>query len=124
MVVFKNKKVFNHSLILRNQGREISDTFFIHKERGFNYRMSNIQAAIGYSQMFKIKRFLSFRKKVFNFYDKAFKNISNFELMPNLKNSQNSGWLYVLKIITLIIKNVLISNFKKKELEARQLFIH
>ena len=124
MVVFKNKKVFNHSLILRNQGREISDTFFIHKERGFNYRMSNIQAAIGYSQMFKIKKFLSFRKKVFNFYDRAFKNISNFELMPNIKNSQNSGWLYVLKINSFDHKkrDVLISNLKKKGIEARPAF--
>ena len=66
--------------------------------------MSNIQAAIGYSQMFKIKRFLSFRKKSFNFYDKAFKNISNFELMPNLKIAKIQDGYMFSKLIVLIIK--------------------
>jgi dTDP-4-amino-4,6-dideoxygalactose transaminase len=48
---------------------------------GFNYRLSDINAALGLSQLTKINKFLNYRKKVYNFYFeelKTFKNILNF----------------------------------------------
>ena len=103
MVVFKDKKIYEKSLILRNQGRELNDISFIHKYNGFNYRMSNIQAAIGYAQMFKIKKFLNLRKKIFCITI-IFLKIPHFELMPKLKNTENSYWLYTIKINKLNLK--------------------
>ena len=124
MIVFKKKNVYEKSLILRNQGREINDTFFIHKYRGFNFRMSNIQAAIGYAQMFKIKKFLNLRKKIFKFYNKVFKKYNFIGLMPDKKNTQNSGWLYTIKIknINHNKRNQLIQKLKDKGIEARPAF--
>ena len=109
---------------MRNQGREINDTFFIHKYRGFNFRMSNIQAAIGYAQMFKIKKFLNLRKKIFKFYNKVFKKYNFIGLMPDKKNTQNSGWLYTIKIknINHNKRNQLIQKLKDKGIEARPAF--
>lgn len=121
MIVFKDKNVYEKSLILRNQGREINDIYFKHKYRGFNYRMSNIQAAIGYSQMFKIKKFLTLRKKIFLYYDKIFKKIRNLELIPKLKNTENSYWLYTLKIngIHHRKRDKLIEKLKERGIETR-----
>ncbi len=121
MVVFKDKKIYEKSLILRNQGRELNDISFIHKYNGFNYRMSNIQAAIGYAQMFKIKKFLNLRKKIFLYYNNIFKKIPYFELMPKLKNTENSYWLYTIKINKLNLKkrNKLIEILKNKGIETR-----
>ena len=59
MIVFK-KKYFNKAKSIKNHG--MSKKYF-HDYIGSNYRLTNIQAAIGLSQMKKIKKLLLMRKK-------------------------------------------------------------
>jgi perosamine synthetase len=121
MLIFKKKIYYKRALILRNQGRDISDEFFKHKLRGFNFRLTNIQAAIGYAQLFKIKKLISKRKKIFNFYNKFFIKFKNIKLIPQPKNTENSYWLYTLQILNIDEKkrNSLINSLKKKGIETR-----
>ena len=64
IVVFKEKKVYEKARIIRNQGREESNIDFQSQINGRNYRMSNIQAAIGFEQLNKINKIL-IKKKIF-----------------------------------------------------------
>ena len=64
MVVFKNKKTFEKAKKLRNQGRSTTKVFW-HDYAGFNFRMTNIQAAIGLAQLDRLKKFFNSKKKVF-----------------------------------------------------------
>ena len=57
---------------------------------GFNYRLSDINAALGLSQLTKINKFINYRKKVYDFYSKelkVFKNLLNFPKYNNIENS-------------------------------------
>ena len=99
----------------------MSDTSFYHVISGFNFRMTNFQAALGLAQINKINKFLKKRKKIFKFYRDIFKENLNLELLPTPKNTENSYWLYTLRIkkISFLKRNKLINLLMKKGIEIR-----
>ena len=97
MLVFKNYKIANYAKLLRNQGRIYNKPFW-HDYSGFNFKMTNIQAAIGLAQMSKIKKFLSRRKKIFKFYNNLFKKNGKIYFLPSNNWSENSYWYYTVLI--------------------------
>ena len=73
-------------------------------ELGFNYRITDIQSALGYSQLKKINKFTKKRNQIANYYNTEIKN-HLIKLPLSKKNVYNSFNLYPIKI-----------NFKKSEL--------
>lgn len=67
-------------------------------ELGFNYRMSDINCALGLSQLGKLGSFRARRQEMVEKYDTAFKNESALSLLKRLPFSQTAWHLYVLKI--------------------------
>lgn len=120
MVVFKDKKIFNKAKKLRNQGRSTTKVFW-HDFAGFNFRMTNIQAAIGVAQLERIKDFLKSRKNVFKIYDNLFGKHEDIDLLPKNNWSQNSLWLYTILINTLneFKRDLLIKRLAKLGIETR-----
>ena len=120
MVVFKDKKIFNIAKKLRNQGRSTNKMFW-HDFAGFNFRMTNIQAAIGVAQLERIDGFINSRKKVFTIYDDLFKKHDDILLLPKNKWSQNSLWLYTILITSLneVKRDLLIKKLAKLGIETR-----
>ena len=120
MVVFKDKKIFNKAKKLRNQGRSTSKMFW-HDFAGFNFRMTNIQAAIGVAQLDRINSFMKSRKRVFTIYDNFFKKHDDILLLPKNKWSQNSLWLYTILITSLneVKRDLLINKLAKLGIETR-----
>ena len=91
------------------------------KEPGFNYRLSDINCALGYSQFKKINKFVDYRKKISNYYKKLFKN-SNFVKFPSYDSRNKPS--YHLFIINLIFKknqnkNNFLSYLKKNKISAQ-----
>jgi dTDP-4-amino-4,6-dideoxygalactose transaminase len=73
-IISKDMGFMNLSRILRNQGRSSSNTLNPFSCAGFNFRMSDIHAAIGLSQMDSMGKNLLKRKKIINRYVKALQN--------------------------------------------------
>tara|TARA_B100000700_G_scaffold278743_1_gene327084 strand:+ start:2688 stop:3848 length:1161 start_codon:yes stop_codon:yes gene_type:complete len=71
---------------------------FIHNEVGYNYRLSNIQAAMGVAQMENINDALKIKNEIHNFYIESFKDSDGLELINNPTYSKSNNWLSVLKI--------------------------
>jgi len=84
---------------------------FFHNEIGYNYRMSNIQAAIGLSQIKRIKKILLDKKRILKFYDDKFKDNKYFTLLKENKNETFNYWLQT------ILVNKKFSNHISKVLE-------
>ena len=95
MVVFKEKKLAEKAKILRNHGMSPKKNYW-HDFVGFNYRMTNIQAAIGSAQIDRVKYLISERKKIFENYNKLLSNTKNLKFLPSNNWSQNSYWLYTI----------------------------
>ena len=65
-ILTNNKKLYEKCLLMRDHGMSKEKKYF-HKILGFNYRMTNMQAALGYSQMLRIEKILDKRNKKFKY---------------------------------------------------------
>ena len=77
LIAKKIKKLRSHGIIRNNKFHWKYDIF----QSGYNYRLSDINSALGLSQLKKIKKFLKYRKKVYEYYKAElykYKNIINF----------------------------------------------
>ena len=65
---------------------------------GFNYRLTDIQCALGISQIKKLEKFVKKRTKIASIYNKSFKNFKNVELFLPKKYVSSSYHLYPIKV--------------------------
>jgi perosamine synthetase len=71
---------------------------------GYNYRMTDIQAALGLSQLQKLDQFIERRQLIADRYNEAFKNMDEI-IVPYQLDSVKSGWhLYVIQLNTSTLK--------------------
>ena len=82
---------------------------------GFNYRMTDIQASLGISQLKKINKFVKSRRKIANFYNIRL-NSNRITLPKESKNCMSSYHLYVILVKNEKIRNKLIRFLKKKKI--------
>ncbi len=110
-ILTNNKKVAQKARHLIATAKIAHPYNYIHDEVGFNYRMANLNAALGYSQIKRIKKILKKKRKLFNFYDKIFKGNIYFKLINEPKKSKSNFWLQTILI------NEKYSKFTKKIIE-------
>jgi len=67
--------------------------WYQHSEIGYNYRMSNVLAAIGRGQMLHLDERVEAKRAVYKRYEKAFSDIPGIALMPEAKKGRSSMWL-------------------------------
>ena len=97
MLVSNNEDFVTKARFLASQARE-AKIHYEHKELGYNYRMSNLLAALGRGQLLNINRFVRSRRNIYNRYYKAFENIEGFEFMTEEKYCRSNRWLSTLLI--------------------------
>ncbi len=85
-VVTDNEKIYDNLLCLRNQGRKERGTF-IHPEIGYNFRMTDIQCAIGLKQLGKLKKISNLKLEIFEQYKKELSAVSEVKFFTPEENS-------------------------------------
>jgi len=75
MLVTNNEELYKKALVFRDQGKA---GFYsnVHTEMGYNWRMSEIHAAIGLSQFARLEEFVAARRKIAQIYDSALENVN------------------------------------------------
>lgn len=73
-IVTDDEAIYNNLLFLRNQGRKDRGTF-IHPEIGYNFRMTDIQCAIGLTQLSKLEQITAMKREIFSRYEAALSSI-------------------------------------------------
>ena len=84
---------------------------------GFNYRMTDMQAALGYSQMQKVNEFVSKRRYLTKRYNELLKNINGIQLPDQNEDTKSSWHLYVVRVDFSKIsktKNQIFAEMKEK----------
>lgn len=84
---------------------------------GFNYRMTDMQAALGYSQMQKVDEFVSKRRYLVKRYNELLKNINGIQLPDQNEDTKSSWHLYVVRVDFSKIsktKNQIFAEMKEK----------
>jgi perosamine synthetase len=83
-------KLLNH---LANTAKINHPFKFQYNELGFNYRMANVNAALGLAQIEKLNHFLKLKKKLYNRYKIAISKNKEFTLFNEPKNTKSNHWL-------------------------------
>jgi perosamine synthetase len=94
--------VFDYINTVKNQGQ--SDVKFIHSVLGYNYRMTNIQAAILYGQIIDIKKIINLKKEVFNEYMYQLQTVDFVEFQKSDKNTTHSNWMFGIRFTNFNIE--------------------
>ena len=100
--------------------------FYEMKDLGFNYRISDIQCALGITQLKKINKFLKRRNEVAKMYNKAFSNDMRFKIPGMKKNYTHAYHLYPLQInfdILKISKKILFKKMREKKINLQVHYI-
>lgn len=104
------------------QGQGQSEKRFIHHNLGYNYRMTNIQAAILFGQLKALPEILDKKKNIFNYYRSKIKDIENVVAQQSKTKTTHSNWMFGVRLINnLSYENAEIF-FKKNGIEIRPMF--
>jgi perosamine synthetase len=108
-----------------SQQAKVNNNYFVHSDIGFNYRMSNVQAAIGLAQLEDLNYRLQRKKSIYLRYKKSFSSINGISFPVETDNSQSSFWLTTIKINKNLIKPsiaVIQKRLSKNNIETRSLW--
>lgn len=87
---------------------------FFHDQLGFNYRMPNINAALGLAQLEKLPEFLSRKRKLAEAYEKVFSNIEGVQFFKAPVYSNSNHWLNALLLKEGILEALLDCTYKQQ----------
>lgn len=97
MIVTNSKRIYELCDSLRNQGRGKNKDWLIHKRLGFNYRMDEMNASLGLTQLKKIGWLIDQKKKIASWYDKALSNIPGVVVQTVGPNRTHSYFVYIIR---------------------------
>ncbi|MFA6106241.1 MAG: DegT/DnrJ/EryC1/StrS family aminotransferase [Patescibacteria group bacterium] len=99
MIITNNKKIYDACASLRNQGRDENDRWLEHKYFGYNYRLDEMSAALGISQLKKLDFMISERRKIAGWYSGLLKPYADIVQHPGIAADNDHTWfVYVIKI--------------------------
>jgi len=122
MIVTNSKKIYEICNSLKNQGRAKNDQWLNHKSLGYNYRLDEMSAALGISQLEKLDFMIRKRRQIAAWYNEILKPYDDIVQSPMTAAVNTHSWfLYVIKIKNKKIdRDLLIANLKKAGVSSKQ----
>jgi aminotransferase in exopolysaccharide biosynthesis len=96
-VTANNSKVVDHIRFLSTQAKT-DPHYYIHDEIGYNYRMTNLQAALGVAQMEELPEFIKRKQKNYEKYKELFDGFEYGKIMPFRVGTDSNTWFYSISI--------------------------
>jgi perosamine synthetase len=110
-VLSKYEKRAAHIKYLSTQAKDDLH-FYVHNEIGFNYRMTNVQAALGVAQMEELETFVERKNKNYDLYRELLEPCEKYYILDFAKNIRSNKWFYSLVVepekIGLSVKDIII----------------
>ncbi|CAN5371493.1 GDP-perosamine synthase RfbE/PerA [soil metagenome] len=123
MVLFKDENVYNKALVLRDHGMSKQKRYW-HDFVGFNYRMTNIQAAIGVAQLERLDEFVKAKRNMAAVFNAGLSTNKSISIPPEKEWAFNGYWLYTCIIDPKggVSRDELIEKLMKNGVETRPVF--
>lgn len=97
MIISDNAEYAQKAKYLTTQAKD-DKLRYIHNEVGYNFRMTNIQAAIGVAQLEKLSDYIRAKKRNYTVYKEEIDKISGLHLAELPEYADNNHWMYALQI--------------------------
>lgn len=119
MVISNNRQLIEKASHIKNQG--ITSKVYWHDVIGYNYRMTNLCAAIGLAQLECIGEILADKIRVANAYRESFRDTC-IEFHEQEVDTQHSYWMCSILLKNSGLRDKLVNHMKKHEIDSRPLF--
>lgn len=96
-VTAKDPAEVEHLKYLSTQAKD-DPHFYVHNEIGYNYRMTNLQAALGVAQMEELPEFIHRKQENYRFYQQLLQGFPNGTLFSFREGTSSNKWFYSLKL--------------------------
>ena len=122
MVLVRDAALAAKLRLLRDQGFE--PPRFVHKVMGFNYRMTNVQAAIGLAQTEKAEQKVRAKREIARWYLDLFAGVPDLELPSEAPGAKNVYWMFGVKLGPAFPqgRDAVMEELKAKGVETRAFF--
>jgi len=97
MIVTDNQRWAQHAAHLTMQAK-VDPMEYVHDEIGYNYRLTNIQAAMGCAQLEQLESFIDAKRRIAMIYTEAFRDISGLTLMREAPWARSIFWMYTILV--------------------------
>jgi perosamine synthetase len=123
MLVTNRDDLYEKACVLHDHGRDpkIEKVFWAEKI-GFKYKMSNLQAALGFAQVERINELVQRKIDIFNEYYNLLKDIKQIRFNHQQENVKNSYWMPTIILDTQADRDNLIKLLKQNQIDARPFF--
>lgn len=121
MVVGKKSSDLDYIRYLSTQAKD-DVIHFIHGDVGFNYRMTNLQAALGVAQLEQLEKFIETKKENYFKYKKRLEKNNNVNVIPFNKDIRPNYWFYALNIENSADIKKIISQMSEQGVQTRPIW--
>jgi len=97
MILTDNEETARKARYLSTQAKD-DKVQYVHNEIGFNYRLTNIQAAIGVAQLEQLPKYLKIKKKNYHIYENGIEKIKGLHLAETPEYADNNHWMYAMQV--------------------------
>jgi len=127
MVVTNDDNIAERVRRLRDQGYNISlRKWLVHDFIGYNYRLTNLQAAVGLAQLERIEEFVKKHRENAYYYNRLLKEIQGITLPPEAPWAKNVYWMYTILVneeILGITRDDLMKKLEEYGIDSRATFL-
>jgi perosamine synthetase len=124
MIVTNNQEWAERATYLTTQAKD-DPIEYVHNEIGYNYRLNNIQAAMGVAQMEQIEGFIARKRAIAQGYEKGLGDFDQITLMPTQPRTDPTYWLYTILLspgTTLAQRQEMIRDLDERGVNVRPLW--
>jgi dTDP-4-amino-4,6-dideoxygalactose transaminase len=123
MIVARHEKNLMKASYLTTTAKD-DGLFFVHDEVGYNYRMLNLQAALGVSQIGELEKFIEIKRRNYELYRGLLYGAKGLHLLPFMEGIRSNYWFYSLYVEGngADNRNVLLQKLIDKGIQCRPLW--
>ena len=121
MILTNDDELAKRAKYLTTQAKD-DEIRYVHHEVGYNYRMTNIQAALGVAQLEQLEKFLEKKRNIHHRYDELLASISGITLVGVPEHAINNHWLNIIRIDVKeygIDRETVMVNFSNNKIQTR-----
>ncbi len=104
MILTNNEEYASKAKYLTTQAKD-DEVKYIHHEVGYNYRLTNIQAAMGVAQLEQLPEYIRIKKENYSYYKQQIDEIKGLHLCESPAYADNNYWMYALQINEEFVRN-------------------
>jgi len=123
MIVSNDHALVERCFFLENQAKSSSDPYW-HSEIGYNYRMTNMQAALGVAQLEQIDEFISARIRNAAHYRRRLSDVPGLVMPPRADWAENVYWMFSVLVNPEFgaDRDQVMAGLHRREIETRPVF--